>query len=106
MQVLKRPILSLDQLQTTSKKSIENKKEKAHCTCSQLTLRLKHNSSASLTDLLVSQLAHPASLHDAGSLQVATAEQLRVAIGQQVNDGKSLALLRLQGLVPRNQLGD
>nr|CCC93067.1 unnamed protein product [Trypanosoma congolense IL3000] len=69
-------------------------------------LRLQHHRTTSLADLLISELTHPPSLHNARSLKMAVAKQLRVPIGQQVNNRKDLPLLCHRGLVPRNQLGE
>eukprot|EP00796_Vickermania_ingenoplastis_P005387 gene5387-gene3702 len=60
-----------------------------------MRLSLEHDGATSLADLLVGKLADVASLHDAGHLNVAVAQKLRVAVVLQVNDGESLALLGL-----------
>jgi hypothetical protein len=69
------------------------------------TLSLEHDGTTSLADLLVGLLADPAGLDDAGHVHLASAEQLGVAAGLEVDDGEGLALLRGSDRSGGNQLG-
>ena len=58
-----------------------------------------------LADLLLSLLADPAGLDDAGGLEATVTEELGVSVGKEVDDGDGTTLLGLVGLLLLDELG-
>lgn len=67
---------------------MRERKDKRHAQAAEPPSTTHHNDTASLLDLLLSQLRDPAGLDNAGQLrQAALAEHLAVAVQERVDDG-------------------